>query len=466
MKNIKYLIALLALVSIGACKKGDSLYISPNQPLNVTPQVLLTAVEVNTIANTEGDLSRVSSILSEQMAGTNAQYQALQNYNLQTSDYNNHWVGLYSNTMENAKIIMDTYQAKDPYYAGIAQVLMAINLGVATDLWGDVPYSKAFGGASGTFVSPYDTQQSVIASIQGLLDAGIANMAKPTSANIDIPGGDDLYYSGDLSKWTKAAWTLKARYANRVSKKDPASAANVLTYLAKGITDPADNMENIHPASGNSQNQWGAFQNQRAGMFVANKLFMDALKAKSDPRLSYYFNPDTTGVYSGADITAAVVDPNASNIGTTVIKGVTTGTYFDVARNYPLITSYEASFLSAEAKVRLGQDASGDLNAGIKGSVAYVTQGANTGASIATYTPTTANLTNVMTEKWKAMFGQIEAYNDTRRTGIPALVVRLGSAGAVRSYVPVRLPTPDIEHLGNPNAVYYELNVPVWWASN
>jgi hypothetical protein len=466
MKNIKYFIALFALVSVSACKKGDNLYISPNQPLNVTPGVLLTSVEVNTIANTEGDLSRVASILSEQMAGTNAQYQALQNYNLQTSDYNNHWVGLYSNTMENAKIIMDTYQAKDPYYAGIAQVLMAINLGIATDLWGDVPYSKAFGGASGNFVSPYDTQQSVIASIQGLLDAGIANMAKPASANIDIPGGDDLYYSGNLAKWTKAAWTLKARYANRVSKKDPASATNVLAYLAKGITDPADNMENIHPASGNSQNQWGAFQNQRTGYFVANKIFVDALKSNNDPRLSYYFNPDANGAYTGADITALVVDPNASTIGTTVTGSVTTGSYFDVARNYPLITSYEASFLSAEAKVRLGQDASGDLNAGIKGSVAYVTQGANTGASIATYTSATANLTNVMTEKWKAMFGQIEAYNDVRRTGLPALIVRPGSAGAVRDYIPVRLPTPDIEHLGNPNAVYYELNVPVWWASN
>src|SRR4051812_47436289 len=121
MKTKKYLIALLAVVFLSACRKGGDLYINPSQPLNVTPSVLLTSLEANTIMNTEGDLARVSSILSEQMAGATGQYQALQDYDLQTSDYNNHWVGLYANTMQNAKIIIDKYQSKDAYYTGMAQ---------------------------------------------------------------------------------------------------------------------------------------------------------------------------------------------------------------------------------------------------------------------------------------------------------------------------------------------------------
>jgi len=457
MKNKKYF-ALLALVLMGACKKGDVLYTSPNSPLNVTPQVLLTSLEVNTIQNTEGDLARVSSILCEQMAGATGQYQALQNYSLQTSDYNNHWVGLYANTMQNAKIIIDKYQATDPYYAGMAQVIMAINLGIATDLWGDVPYSKAFGGQTGVFVAPVDAQQQIIASIQSLLDQGIANFAKAASANINVPGTDDLYYAGNVTKWTKAAWSLKARYANRVSLKDPQSAANVLSYLAKGITSAADNLENPHPAVSNAQNQWGAYQNQRAGNMVANKLFVDALKSNNDPRLSFYLslNTHTPSVYSGADITQEVIDADASVI----------GTYFDVDQNYPLITSYEASFLAAEAKLRLGQKATSDLNAGIKASVAYVTKGANDGSSIATYTDATATLTNVMTEKWKAMYGQIEAYNDVRRTGIPVMIIRPGSVGAVSATIPKRLPMADVELQANPNVKFVALDVPVWWATN
>jgi len=455
MKNKKYFL-LLALLLVAACKKGDVLYTSPNSPLNVTPQVLLTSLEVNTIQNTEGDLARVASILSEQMAGATGQYQTLQNYNLQVSDYNNHWVGLYAGTMQNAKIMIDKYSATNPYYTGIAQILMAVNLGIATDLWGDVPYSQAFGGQSGTFVAAYDSQQQVIASIQTLLDNGIANLAKPSSGNINIPGDDDLYYSGDPAKWTKAAWTLKARYANRVSIKDPQSATNVITFLAKGITSSADNLINPHPGVSNAQNQWGAYQNQRAGNMVANKLFVDALKAKSDPRLPYYFAVDANNAYTGADITQEVINPDASVI----------GTYFDVDQPYPLVTSYEASFLAAEAKVRLGQNASTDLNNGIKGSVAYVTKGANDGSSIATYTLATANLTNVMTEKWKAMFGQIESYNDTRRTGLPVLTIRPATAGAITAFIPQRLPTPQIESDTNPNAKYVALGIPVWWATH
>ncbi|MEN0052770.1 MAG: SusD/RagB family nutrient-binding outer membrane lipoprotein [Mucilaginibacter sp.] len=460
MKNKKYF-AMLALVLVSACKKGDVLYTSPNDPLNVTPAVLLTALEVNTIQNTEGDLARVSSILCEQMAGATGQYQALQNYNLQTSDYNNHWVGLYAGTMQNAKIMIDKYQATDPYYAGIAQVIMAINLGITTDLWGDVPYSQAFGGQKGVFVAPYDTQQQVIASIQSLLDQGIANFAKAQTANVEVPAGDDLYYGGDVAKWTKAAWTLKARYANRVSLKDPQSAANVLTYLAKGITSADDNLVNPHPAVSNAQNQWGAYQNQRAGNMVANSVFVDALKQNNDPRLPFYFSIDTheKPEYSGADIKQEIVDADASVI----------GSYFDVASNYPLVTSYEASFLAAEAKIRLNAGdptALADLNAGIVGSIVYVTKPDLSKVTVVPPTHyTAANLTNIMTEKWKAMFGQIEAYSDVRRTGIPAMVIRPASAGAISTTIPKRLPTPDIESQSNPDAKYIALDVPVWWGT-
>src|SRR5690606_15720564 len=122
--------------------------------------------------------------------------------------------------------------------------------------------------------------------------------------------------------------------------------------------------------------------------------------------------------------------------------------------------------LEAEAKSRLGQDAAAALNDAIMASVNYVTEGVEDGSSIATYTAATATLENIMTEKWKAMFGQIEPYNDYRRTGFPDVPVRPGSAGAIRAYIPKRFPTPQQERQNNPNALVQELDVPVWWAEN
>ncbi|WP_316816711.1 SusD/RagB family nutrient-binding outer membrane lipoprotein [Pedobacter nyackensis] len=452
MKNILYTIGLCMLVLASSCKTGDDLYDSPNSPVEVSPSLMLTAIEVNTFMNTEGDLARVSAVFSQQMAGVSAQYSTLQNYQLNRNDYNNHWNGLYSGTMYNAKLLIDKYGAENPRYGGIAKVLMAINLSVATDFFGDVPYSDAFKGAELNFVAKFDKQQAIYQSIQKLLDEAIVDLGTPAGSNNLLPGDDDVIFNGAQAKWISAAWTLKARFANRLSQKDASGSANqVLTYLANGIKTSADNMENIHDA--NYANQWGDFENNRGRHIVANKKFVDILNATNDPRLPYYFE-DVAGAYLGTDINVQQL-----NTGTSII-----GPYFATDQNYGLVTLHEAKFLEAEAKARLGQDASTALNDGIRASVAYVTKGANTGASLATFTSATATLTAVMTEKWKAMFGHIEAYNDVRRTGIPALTPRPQSVGAVLAVTPKRLPMPVTESDTNPNAIFVPLDQAVWWA--
>jgi hypothetical protein len=453
MKNIKYIIAICAAVFISSCKTGDDLYDSPNSPAEIGPALALTSIEVNTIMNTEGDFARTAAVLTQQMAGSSG-YAALQNYQLVTNDFNNHWNGLYSGTMYNAKLMIDKYSANNPYYAGMAKVLMAINLSIATDFFGDVPYSDAFQGNKYYFASKYDKQQDIYISIQALLDAAIADFGKPASANVNLPATDDIYYSGKIPQWTAAAWTLKARFANRLSLKDPqGSATKVLDYLTKGITTAANNMENKHDDS-NSPNQWADFQFNRPGYLLANKRFFDVLSANSDPRLDYYFKKTATGDFVGADISVSTINTKAAIM----------GSYFDYAESYGLVTFHEAKFLEAEAKFRLGQAATTALNDGIKASVAYVTKGEDDGSSIATYVPGTTNLTSIMTEKWKAMFGHIEVYNDWRRTGLPALTPRPQSAGAVVGYIVKRLPTPTTESDNNPNAKFVALDQPVWWA--
>jgi len=452
MKNILYTMGLFALVLTSSCNTGDDLYDSPNSPVEVSPALMLTAVEVNTFMNTEGDLARVASVFSQQMAGAGAQYSALQNYQLNRNDYNNHWNGLYSGTMYNAKLLVDKYGTANPYYAGIAKVLMAINLSVATDFFGDVPYSDAFKGTELNFVAKFDKQQAIYTSIQKLLDDAIADLGKPAASNILLPGSDDVVFNGKATKWLSAAWTLKARFANRLSQKDAAGSANlVLTYLANGIKTAEDNMENIHDA--NYANQWGDFENNRGGSIFANKRFIDILIATNDPRLTYYFS-DVKGVYLGSDINQEQVNTKTSPM----------GPYFNTDQNYGLVTFHEAKFLEAEAKFRLGQPATTALNDGIKASVSYVTKGKDDGSSVATYTAGTTNLTSIMTEKWKAMFGHIEAYNDVRRTGLPVLTPRPQSAGAVVGYTPRRLPIPVTESDTNPNAVFVPLDQAVWWA--
>ncbi len=68
-------------------------------------------------------------------------------------------------------------------------------------------YSDAFNGSS-NLQPAYDTQENIYKSIQQLLDEGIADINKNA---IIKPGKDDYFYGGNMDKWKRLAYTLKAR---------------------------------------------------------------------------------------------------------------------------------------------------------------------------------------------------------------------------------------------------------------
>lgn len=453
MKNMKYILLALSLLGFSACNTGDDLYLDPSRPLLPSSGTLLTALEVNTFMNYEGELNRTANIYSQHFAGVLGQSLEAQDYDISESGFNNTWAGIYSGTMQNAKLLINTYSEGRPYYSGIGKVLLAMNLGLATDLWGDVPYSDAFGGASGNFTAKYDSQEDVLKSIQTLLDEAIVDLSKTKADNLELVGDDDLIFGGVVSNWIRSAWILKARYANRLSLKDAQGSANkVIEYVDNALAITGFDMEAKH-SEGNI-NQWEAFENERAGYMVANKYLVDLLTQRGDPRLEYYFEK-VGSEYVGADIQSPVINTTASIINYDPDAG-----FFAGVRNFPLATTYELYFLQAEAQFRLGIDAGEALNNAVEASVEYVTAGEITTIAQANYSNPT--LSQIMTEKWIAFCGQIEAYNDYRRTQLPVLTPR---TGAVRNYTPVRMPTPQVERLGNPdNAKVIELNVPVWWA--
>lgn len=445
---------MLFLALVVGCKTGDDLYLSPNDPAEASLSTLLTAVEVNTMANVEGDLARISSILVQHSVGIGSQYIDIQNYRITQGDFSNSWEGLYSRTMNNANILMDKAGSENAYYAGISKVLMSINIALATDLWGDVPFSESFRLSEGILTPKLDKQEDIYKAIDDMLADAIENFSANESDNIFLPGADDLMYGGDVQKWTKAAYTLRARYLHRTSSKVSGTEARVLDYLNRGISSNDDNLEAVHSTSGGSQNQWEAFAQQRRGYLGANKLFVDFLSSRSDPRISYFLAKNDNDVYLGGNIEDEVINVDASSV----------GSFFSVGNNYPIVTFYEAKFIEAEVKSKQDLDVSSILNDAIMANVSYVTKGADSGASIADYSNPTLN--DVLQEKWVAMYNQsIEAYNDYRRTGFPYLVPRSETVGAELSYTPRRFPFPNSTTLYNPNAKFVPLDVVVWWGN-
>jgi len=456
--TFKLIIGLtLLLVGIDSCRKGDDLYVSPNQPATATPASMLAACEVGTFNSLESGTVRIASVFMQHSSGISAQAIQLEQYAPIESDMDNYWNTLYP-TMLNCKILMNNFGAENPNYKGIAEVLMAMNLGLTTDMWGDCPYSDAFQGASGNYTPHYDSQQSILSAIQGLLDAAIVDLANTT--NHLSPGNDDFIFKGNTAAWIKVAWTLKARYYMRLSKKSGFDANIVLTDLTNGIASNADNCYAVHGSNGAEVNQWASFIDNR-GDIVGSQTLIDSMGNMTDPRTPYYY--DTTG-FGNVAVGNVLGNYNADvSYWGPYLGGFDNTGNLNPSKRIPLVTYAEALFLEAEAKVHLGNpSAFTSLNNAIMASVSEVTEGADSGSGIANYTALNTNLHTVILEKWKAMFADpVESYSDYRRTGFP--VLEINPVGVV-NYIPKRLPTPEQERTSNPNAKTPALSVPVWYA--
>ena len=460
MKNLIYKTIAIAFFFIGldSCKKKDNLYVSPNAPLTATPASMLSSCEVGTFNCLESGAVRIASIFMQNNSGVYGQAVQPEQYQPIESDMDNYWNTIYP-TMLNCKLIGDNYGAADPNYRGIARVLFAMNLGLATDMWGDVPYSDAFQGATGNLAPHYDAQQSVLNDIQTLLDGAIVDLANTT--NNVTPGNDDFIFKGNTAAWTKVAHTLKARYLMRLSKKSTFNAATILTELGLGIASNTDNCYAVHGTAAGETNQWTSFLNNRYGYVVASQTLIDSMGNMTDPRTPYYFDTTGQGNVAVGNILGQL-NPNVSNWGP-YLGGLDNTGNVNQSKSIPLVTYAEALFLQAEADARLSNPAAvTDLNAAITASISEVTGTPFSGTLPVNYTAANTTVHTIILEKWKAMFADpVESYSDYRRTGFP--VLKMNPLGLI-TYIPKRLPTPEQERTTNPNAPTPALSVPVWYA--
>lgn len=465
MKKILHagiLTTLLLIFSASCSKFVDGYEVSPNSPETTTPALLTTVIEVATFSHYSGQFARFASMMTQQCAGTQAQYEDIAKYSLLEGDNNNEWNSHYS-AITDCNILIEQAGDLNPHYRGIAKVLKAMNLAITTDLWGDVPNSEAGNGSQGeAFYNPaFDTQESIYQDIQKLLSEALVDLAKDADANNILPGLDDLIFNGDVSKWIITANVLKARYENHLSKRDPnGSATRALAALdaakTAGMSGPDTDCNANFPGDGNSLNQWYAFQVTRGDYIKMAEGFVNFLNSINDPRLPFYAAPDAAGGISGTPL------------------GSITTTTSDVAylsnpdSPSPLVTYVEAKFIEAEAAFRTNDKARAAAahNEAIKTHIRQATGADAPDAYItaqASETEGTITLEKIMTHKYVALFTQFEVYNDWRRTNIPALSP---NPNGLVAGIPRRLPTPQNERLYNTNAPsppISDILKPVWW---
>lgn len=465
MRKVIFLLLVLA-VAISACTKDfNAINSNPNAPTTVTPSLLLPKVQRDMMNTLLGETWGIGNIVIQHTAKN----QFVNEDRYLWGEINSIWNGVYGNMRDLNNIIEISEASGQNNYLAVALILKSWMFSLATDAYGDIPYTEAVKAKSGINYPGYDPQEIVYEGI--LADLKKANDIIGTSPE-GVAG--DIIYNGNISKWKKLSNSLRIRALMRISKRK-----NVGADIASIINNPSatpvmesisDNAEYLYKSASPDQFPLHTTRIGSFNEFRASKTLLDTLVGLNDPRLTIFFrptpatenssNPVFIGIPNGMDdvtaLTYAGGPQNHSRISTLYFEDAVNANGLKIAKGV-IMTYSELQFILAEAaeKGLIGGDAGQYYQNGISASFAFY--GLNVPAGYLDQTDVVYNgssqqkLARIAHQKWISLFFQgMEAWFDWRRTGMPALQPAVDNQNDGK--IPVRFIYPIIEQaLNGPN---------------
>jgi len=459
--------------------------INPNSASQVPGKLLLPAALKNiaTNMNTPGNFEFAYLWYGLWSISTGyTQPTALMQYNLQNTSYQGPFSSFYTYAQNLTEIEKASADPKECNYLAVAMILKAYIMQNLVDIWGDVPYTEAFGAGAGILKPKYDKQKDIYENLVVKLDAAIKLLQGATLDATAIPASSDIMYAGDMTKWAKFANTLKLRilvHQSGMTGRDTYIKGAIATTASVGFLGAGEGGL-VNPGFLNSVGKMNPFyeryykadgtsQTDGITYHMAGKDIVKFLKDNADPRLSHFFNATTAdatvwdGNILGQDLSQALASNKTSYLGFKAgDKTYMIGT-FD--KSSPLLTDFESLFIQAEAVERGFITGSGKAlyNAAITQSCQYmgVTSAATTAflssdkASV-NYDLASNKITLILTQKWVSLNGvaPIEIWTDYRRSGIPSTLTFSSDPNKLSATPPVRLLYPQREiSVNNDNLV-------------
>ena len=299
---IKSTIVVLALIILSGCSDYLDINDDPNNPTSAP----LSQILPYTQATTAGALGLGTAGLSDVLAVWSHQLVQRSNHDDYATDGNDFnitepWDKLYTVALTDLReIIRIGTEQESWHYVGIAQVLRAYAFSTMVDIWGDVPYFEANQGAANPFPA-FDNGKAIYTDLFLLLDEAVANLKKSSVRPVT---SDDLIYNGNISRWIKAANTIKLNMYNKVRLTDLYNAADVTKLLGEELMSSiGDDFELFYGSSIAPENRHPAFVREYARSdpdWYISPYFYQLMQGNAecqnpifhnlpDPRLPYYF---------------------------------------------------------------------------------------------------------------------------------------------------------------------------------
>lgn len=415
-KLFLYTFSFLVIV-LASCDKYLDVNTNPNLVYNPPINSLLVTSTYQTGLNVQR-MGNITSYYVQHLASSNA---GSDRDTYKEEDLSGTWTAHYNAMTDIRQMMQQAEQRQATEHLGVAKVLMAMNLNMLINMFGDVPYSEAFMEKE-VLTPSFDNQQALHDTTVKLINEAIAEFNKP-APNIRLDASSDLIHKGSVAAWKKTAYALKARFLNQLSKTNKYNPTEILAAVSNAYTSNADNAA-LTTFQGNSP--WNQVARNNANLLLDGWLseqFVDALDGTSygtvDPRLALIANQTRFGDYRGTPNGRGRIGTGTNNEESVL---TTTGFYSKAGAPLWLVTFAEVKFIEAEAAFRSNDKtrAYAAYLAGIRAHMdlmgvdaaardAYINNPTvSVGASALT-------LAHIFKEKYVAMFLHPEAWVDARR---------------------------------------------------
>lgn len=470
MKKYIFMTLTVVLFGLTACTEDafdrinkDNEHPSPEAvpaALQLTDAIMSTG-----FSTVSGDFAFYLSSLNEQevgMGNNQLMFAEMRNSSewAASTTFNNVWNSTYGN-LQNIRQMQSKIENEVPGNVGqfdilgMAQILEAVNFGVLTDMFGDIPYSEAVQGL-GNLQPKLDAQKDVYTGILATLDKAIDNLEKGKS--MTNAGNQDIAYKGAASKWLAAAHALKARYLLHKLAVEP----NVLSEVATSVQQAIDNGFEGFTVTGfngsTCDNPWSAYVFSRQ-YTAPSKTVSSLMEATDDPRLDYYLNALGEAYIPGDETIAKTVDDAR------VMKYQPTWYLFG-SQPIHIMSKAELYFIQAEVQLRSNVDATSAYQKAVEASVTEIltwfgdeTTVPAAAATAKAYASSLGapTLQKLFEQKYvaQALDEQVETYNDLRRLKAMGeeyvILTNPRNAQSGINRYPERLPYGNSAVIGNPN---------------
>lgn len=500
MNIIKTTFVILAIIGLAACSDFADMNQNPNAPteINNNPELLLTGISKNLVNRMVSNGWSEGNVMGQYAA--KIVFTAFDQFEWGTNTST--WNTFYTMGRETQNLITIAETTNNDSYKAVGLILNAWSFQIATDIWGDIPYSDALKGKTEGINTPiYDKQADVYAALIANLEMANTLLSNTTTA---VKG--DIIFNGDLQRWQKLGNSLRLRLLIRLTNVSD-SPVNVAAKIKEIVSNPsanpiietnADNAllvytasaPNVHPLSTQAGHRIGSFDEYRMSETIEN-----VMKASDDPRQEVFFAPTENSVATGMPVYSGmlngVVDGSAYEYkgGPANISKINPERFYysaNAAHGIIMLAS-EVYFTIAEAAIRYPEVAA-VANAKASYEKAIVLNFDYWGKTMpadflnrqslsADYNVPVAfdnSIETVINQKWIALFyTDFQGFIEYKRTGFPRLIKP--GPDAQKNVYPSRFLYPTSEQALNADnhasavsaqagsTSEYSYWTPVWW---